>query len=455
MELERMRFAHPGNFEKAMDGMVLGAKWDKESSPTLIRTDGAVGLIAQAGVDDGIALNDFDQMPIYSEMRDVTDHLGNVFVRIPKFYIRKVDEPGLKQWQISKTWREGYYLPWCFYDAELDTELPYIDVGKYNASIGVGDKLESKPGTYPLINKTIVNFRTYARANNTGGLRGYQQMDIHVYDVLSTLFYVEFATLNSQAVMQGFTTGQYSSTHTAVIAESDTNRIIVPSATANLYRVGQAISLGTSQGGNQIAYGRAITAIEGYDADNKAIVFDGSAVNIAVGNFVYNTGWKSGFSSHIAASSGSIISGSDGKHPCMYRGIENPWGSVWQWADGVNINDWQAWVCNDAAQYASNVFASPYKQLGYTNHDTSGYPTEMGHDPDHPCAEFPVAIQTSGVSASKYYCDYYYQSAGQRVGPVGGDWRSGSYAGLSCWYLAYSSGGASVAFGGRLLRKPL
>ena len=431
---------------------IYGVAWDKSENPVLTRTDAAVGMAAAAGVDNQTVSNDFDDAGIYRDIIEATDSLGNVFVRIPKLYIRKTDTENSKTWQVSRYPHKGFYLPWCFWDFATNRELPYIDIGKYNASLSGDNKLESKPGTYPLISKTIVGFRDYARANNTGGLRGYQQMDIHVYDVLSTLFYVEFATLNSQAVMQGFTTGQYSSTHTAVIAESDTNRIMVPSATANLYRVGQAISLGTSQGGNQIAYGRAITAIEGYDADNKAIVFDGSAVNIAVGNFVYNTGWKSGFSSHIVASSGSPTSNTDGKYPCMYRGVENPWGNVWQWVDGVNINDWQAWVCKDAAQYASNVFANPYEQLGYVNLDASGYTQAMGWDAERPYAAFPTAV---GAGASTYYSDYYYRSAGQRVALVGGSWYDGARAGLSYWGLDYSSGNALVYIGGRLARKPL
>jgi len=412
-------------------------------------------MVANVGVDNQIVQNDFDFAPIFGEMAEVDDNLGNVFIRIPKFYIKKTDGPNFKTWQVSKVRYAGFYLPWCFWDFENGVELPYIDIGKYNASLSGDNKLESKPGTYPLINKTIVDFRDYARANNAGSLRGYQQMDIHVVDLLQTLFYIEFATLNSQAIMQGFTTGQYSDSHTAVISEADTNRVVLTNANAAGYRVGQAISMGTARGNTSVFYGRTITATEDYDAANKAIVFDGNPVNIAAGNVVWNSGWRSGFSSQITASSGSIGSNADGKYPCMYRGVENPWGSVWQWADGVNINDWQAWVCNDAAQYASNVFASPYKQLGYTNHDTSGYPTEMGHDPDHPCAEFPVAIQTSGVSASKYYCDYYYQSAGQRVALVGGSWYSGALAGLSCWSLDLSSGGAGVVIGGRLVKKPL
>jgi len=213
--------------------------------------------------------------------------------------------------------------------------------------------------------------------------------------------------------------------------------------------------MGTVRGSMSVFYGRTITAIEDYDAENKAIVFDGDPVAISAGNVVWNSGWKSGFSSGIAASSGSIGSNTDGKYPCCYRGIENPWGSVYEFVDGVNITDHQAWTCKDAAQYASNVFASSYEQLSYVNHDADGYPTEMGHDPARPFAEFPIAIQTSGISSSKYYSDYYHQAVGQRVALVGGDWYTGAKAGLSYWSLDIASGSASASLGGRLVRKPL
>jgi len=69
----------------------------------------------------------FDRVQIFGEIHDVEDSLGNVFVRIPKFYIRKTDTPTQKTWQISKTKHKGFYLPWCFWDFENHRELPYID----------------------------------------------------------------------------------------------------------------------------------------------------------------------------------------------------------------------------------------------------------------------------------------------------------------------------------------
>jgi hypothetical protein len=428
----------------AIPAKIYGASWNKSDNPILTRTDDAIGMVANAGVDSGVVVNNFDTAQIYGNITEVTDVDGNVFVRIPKLYIRKTDGVGYKTWQVSRGNFPGAYLPKCFLSGS--TELPYVDVGKYVASES-GGKLKSLANTYPKVLATIVNFRTWAQANGAG----YQQLDVHVVDVLQTLFYVEFATLNSQSIMAGYTAGQYSATHVATVAEAGVNRIIIANAFAALYAVGQAISIGTTLGGNQIFYGRTITSIDVYDAGNKAISFDGAAVNIAIGNIVYNTGWKNGFSSSITATSGSLVSNSTGKHACKYRGIENPWGNVWQFVDGLNINALQAWVCPTPADYASNLFAAPYLQIGYVNGDTNGYIFEMGWDVNYPYAAYPTSVV--GGAATKYYTDYYYQAIGQRIALLGGAWGSSSFAGVSCWLLFIASSGASVDFGGRLVRK--
>lgn len=429
---------------------VYGVSWDKGSTPTLTRTDDAVGMVAAAGVDMTPVTNDFDTAEIYSKITDVTDSLGNVFVRIPRFYIRKTDGVGYKTWQISRKPFTGAYLPWCFWDFTNSKPLDYTYVGKYNATLdGAGDKLESKSGKAPLASKNIVQFRDYAKAN--GGT--YQQLDIHVMDVIQTLFYVEFATLNSQAIMQGFTKGRRNAADVATAAESGANRIIVANATAAQYAAGQTISIGTNLDGFQIFYGRTLTSITDVDASNKALNFDGTPANIAVGNIVQNTGSISGFSSGIAASSGSPVSNSTGKYPCVYRGVENPWGSIWQFVDGVNINNLQAWVCKNAASYASNLFAAPYEQLAYINHNASGHFSATGFDPDRSFAALPVS--TADGDAAKYYCDYYYQAVDQRIALVGGSWIDASNAGVSGWLLSSASSHAYAYFGGRLSCKTL
>ena len=428
---------------------IFGVYWDKASSPVLTRTHDAVGMSAAIGIDGQWVQNDFDGAPIFGQIGDVKDDLGNVFCRIPRLYIRKTDGPDFKTWAVTTRPLPGFYLPWVYYDFTKNKSLLYYDHGKYKGSLSQDGKLESKAGMYPLVNKNIVEFRNYAQANG----KGYQQLDIHAVDIIQTLFFIEFATLHSQSIMQGFTSGQYDDTHTALITESGVNRIVVDNAVAGAYRIGQAISVGSSRGNNSVFYGRTITDIQADtpEVGQSAIVFDGDPVDITLGDCVYNTGWKNGFSANIAASSG-CIGANDGKYPCVYRGIESPFGDIWQFVDGVNITDHQAWVCANAENYASNVFADPYKQLGYINSNTNGYVSEMGYDPDYPFAEFPTAV--AGKSDT-YYSDYYYQSTGQRIARVGGSWSNGSAAGLSYWSLDASSSSALVYVGGRLLKKPL
>jgi hypothetical protein len=430
---------------------IFGVKWDKGSAPTLTRTDDAANLTANAGVGFSSVTNDFDSKPIFGEIEQVEDSLGNVFMKIPKFYCRDTDGASHKQMQISKRRYPGFYLPYLFWDFANNKELDYVLIGKHQASLGAGNKLESKPNKYPLVDTNIVDFRTYAKNNNVDGLTGYQQNDIHWVNLLQKLMIIEFATLDIQSVMKGYTEGQYTSTHLATATETGVNRIIVANAHADLYRVGQAISVGTSQGGNQVFYGQTITAIEEYDADNKAIYFDGDPVDITTGNMLYNSGWKTGFSNQLLASSGSIVA-NDGKYPCVYRGIESPFGDVWEFVDGLNIDDRQAWICKNAANYASNVLANPYEQLGYVNHDTNGYIQSIGFDPNFPFAQLPTAI-TGSTTPTQYYGDYYYQGIGKKIARFGGNWHNSAIAGLFYWTLYNSSSDASVSSGGRLMKK--
>jgi len=439
-----------------VDTRFFGASWDGGSSPTLTRTGSAVGLVAAAAVGTALAVNNFDAMPIWGEMEDVADAYGNLFVCIPKFYWRITADGAARSWEVSKYKHPGFSLPWCFWDFANEKELPYVLVGKYKASLSTDSlRLESKPGKSPLVSKNIVEFRTLANANNANGQAGYQQLDIHTYAILRTLMRIEFATLDLQTVMQGLAAGQWSTSHLATVAGTGVNQIVVSNATAANYVVGQCIDIDTaagSMGDRAIAKDRQITAINVYDESNKAMVFDGAAVNIATTNVVRNCGQRTGSADTVNASAGTLVSNSDGKRPAIWRGIESVYGDLWQWVDGVNINERQAWVCNNPAQYASNVFAAPYQQLAYPNGGSDGWVTAMGYDSAHPEAEFATAV---GGSSSTHYADYYSQTAGQRVARVGGYWFDGSGCGPGYWALGSSAAGVGVGFGGRLLKKPL
>ena len=427
---------------------IFGLHWDKASN-TFTRTNSARDVIVNLGVDNEVKFNEMDYSSLFSDWEEVTDSYGNVFIRAPRKYFKKANNA---DWELSVASAKpikGGYLPWCYWDFVKNRELPYVDIGKHIGSLSDDTtRLESKPDKYPLINKNIVQMRTLAQANGAG----YQQLDIHTVDFLQTLFTIEQATLDSQSKLFGYTNGRHTATDLAVITESDTNRVVLSNATAALYEVGQSISIGTTQGGNQIFYGRTITEITVYDASNKALVFDGDPVTITAGNMVYNTGYKTGFSANIASSVGSVKSNSSGKHPFVWHGIESLYGDVWQFVDGLNINDNQSWVCRDADDYASNLFASPYEKLSYINATNNNYVLTRGFDRVHPYAQLPTTV---GAVGDSQYKDYHYQATGQGIASVGGHWYNGSNAGLFAWLLSDSSAAAFVGVGGRLLKKAL
>ena len=59
-------------------------------------------------------------------------------------------------------------------------------------------------------------------------------------------------------------------------------------------------------------------------------------------------------------------------------GLKTCTETFFQFVDGLNVNNNQAWVCNDANNYVSNTFASPYEQLSYVCANTNNYVQEMG-----------------------------------------------------------------------------
>lgn len=172
-----------------------------------------------------------------------------------------------------------------------------------------------------------------------------------------------------------------------------------------------------------------------------------------LGNGVMSIAWdnkwdglSAGGCDTLGMKSGCILN--DGNHSVIYRGIENPYGNMWQFVDGITIQDRIAYICKDHSAYADSKITSPYKKIGYTNGNTNGWTKNLGFDPDEPLCRFPVEV---GGSSSAGTGDYYYQDAGTRLARVGGAFGSGAYAGLWFWNLAYAFSFSYVNTGCRLL----
>lgn len=323
-------------------------------------------------------------------------------------------------------------------------------LGRYPSAKTTDNKLMSASGMFPEVSKTITSFRNDSKAVGDD----FGQMDWR-YFAVQLLYLVEYADYNSQAKLgNGYTNLEINDNDKALVAETNVNRIIIATANANNFKVGQTISIGTKATWDwSVAKNRLITSITDYSEGNitgKAINFDGDPVNIAVDNVVWSNGQKSGECDVLGMKSGCVAN--DGKSAVIYRGLENIFGNVWQFVDGINIKDYVAYVCYNPENYAVNKFDGDYKAVGYVNADKEGWGKTLGHDANHPLVTLTTDI---GGGSSNYLSDYYYTKPGNRVVRVGGAWDTGARTGLWSWNCSSDSSKTYHHIGSRLLKETI
>lgn len=125
-------------------------------------------------------------------------------------------------------------------------------------------------------------------------------------------------------------------------------------------------------------------------------------------------GVNSGGCDSLGMKSGTL--NDDGLHSMIYRGIEDIYGALWQFVDGINIKDYKAYISQNSNDYAVDKFDGSYKALGYTNLSTTDkYQSAVGYDANNPIIDFP----TEGNGASNtYMTDYYWCAEGNRIARV-------------------------------------
>lgn len=418
----------------------------------------AENLTAKATKDGTEVANDFDKCYPWSEIkrcnidtatgRVVAYHgetsyaedgsNGEVMVRIPEFWWkreRKTESDG-KEYEyiyISDYARAGY------------TKSAEFFVGAYLLSTDTEGAAHSRSGAIPKYNTTKATFRTLAKAVG----EGFGLLDYH-YFLLQMLYLVEYAHYNSQSMLGNGIVA--CSTGKALLAENNTNRIIVSSAPAGLW-VGKTVCIGaTDMWNSSVAADREITAIEDYNdgtISGKAITFSGDAVNIAVNNVIWGSAQKTGGNDTLGNASGCLNNNS--YHPVNYRGIEDIFGHMWQHIDGLNIKDYVAYICKDPSSYANDVFEAPYEAIGYVNANTTdSYIKKLGYDERN--AEVALPVEVAG-SSSTGACDNYWCAEGNRIAYVGGTFGdTWAKAGFFAWNCGNASSNSFWRCGARLLK---
>jgi hypothetical protein len=146
--------------------------------------------------------------------------------------------------------------------------------------------------------------------------------------------------------------------------------------------------------------------------------------------------------------SGAGVSAKPGTSFMKYRGIENFYGNVWNWADGINVNVSAAGnvhFTNNRASFADNT-ASGHTLL------TGSLPTATGFIRDLlPVNGFFLSALNAGAGSTTYITDQHFANASSnRVVFVGGGASVGATAGAFAVDSFSDSGFRSRVIGGRL-----
>lgn len=116
-----------------------------------------------------------------------------------------------------------------------------------------------------------------------------------------------------------------------------------------------------------------------------------------------------------------------------YRGIENFFGHLWKWVDGINVNSNVPYVSNTDTDFADDT-TTDYTTLGVTLAAANEYVKTLEQ-----IGRGFLAASAVGGSSSTYVTDYYYQAANWRVALLGGYANYELIAGVACWYLHCAS----------------
>jgi hypothetical protein len=325
---------------------------------------------------------------------------GQVMVEIPKFYIKFEVSGNLKTWSVSDVLLPGYVVHPAFIKNGVEVNNRYVgayDACLYDVSAAAyvsGLNLTNNTANVDTANDILSSVSgiypivgiTRAQTRLLAAKRGagWRQLDFYLMTAIQLLYFTEYGNFNTQNR----------------ISLGNTRHTSWPASSVN-------------------------------QTDSRA--------NVA--------GLSNGFGNGTGGSAVGTINTANNGDYMSYRGIENWFGNVWNWVDGVNVGansiNFSYWVNNNDTQFADNT-ATNYTNIG-TSFGTSGqFVTNVLS------LESSFIPSAGGGTSTTGLTDAYFINPGNRVVLFGGNARSGADAGG--FYLASdnASSGASRTMGGRL-----
>lgn len=344
----------------------------------------------------------------YAVMTEIPEHWYKLYFNGTKFrkMLSEIPLPGYKH--VDKFYISTYEARMYRTDNLLCSAAGASKLSDPNSTnFRGGDNTAEWDDTYrsllgrPVTNLTRDQFRQAARKRGSG----WEMYTYNAHKILFWLFAVEYATLDSQKPFN---------------AQKDAN--------------------GFAQGG----LGPGPTQMTDWTNFNNI-------------NPLIPCGYTNEFGNGSGEKAYVVKNASGGTHATLmanrYRGIENPFGHIWKYTDGANIQVTTGdaglsilWTTDDPSNFSDTSYTGYDKKGNICR--TNGYAKKMllGEDGD-------IVSTEVGGSSSTYWCDYYYTytSANRmQVVLVGGHAGNGSYAGLASVATSSAPSGASRDIGSRL-----
>lgn len=417
-----------------------GVQWNKEDSSPDVTRIGNMALHASLPVQSlmrGCLLNDDGEVTKYLAQEDwslstLGDETHQVMVEIPEFWWKFVKDGDTRTVMMSAVALNGY------------TRVPKMYVSAYEATIDRGNaegtgadstwKLASVKSDSPRFRGgnndsskddayntqlqmaatyiSLTNYRTYARRRKNNSTE-WNLYTFKIHCILYWLFVVEYATRNSQKTV-----------NTTLTAE------------------------GYRQGG----LGNGITNAN--DSNWNSL-------------FSYYPFVPIGISDSLGNGSGEVryaSKGSDGEtiwcntQSNRYRGVENPFGHIWKWTDGIHIQ------VESGENGESKVYTidnpSLWQDSNNDNYNHIGNETrENSYVKDVIFDDGNIICIDKQTSTSQYYCDYHSvniptEGSALRAVRFGGFASSGASAGFVCSASVSAPSARAAALGSRLCFVP-
>lgn len=384
-------------------------------------------LLSDAGVVQAYLDANDSTLLANGQPADLTGAMGQVMVEM-EGYVKYETEGNKRRVKMSQFALDGYSYFHYFISAYKATvqrsTLKLASVMNTTEDYRGGDNNAGWDGTYrsflglPANSISLTNFRTYARNRGTAGRSG-AGWNCLVYDVYKTLYWsfiVEYATLNCQkAINSALTSEGYRQGGLGIgltTAYSSWSQWTTYNSNQSTCPCGYTNSLGNNTG---------------------EIIYDKSE---------YESSW----------SKTAVIN--------SYRGVECPYGDIWNWMDGVLVNvqstdaggTSKVYVCHDPALFSSTSFEN-YEYIGEEARSNGYGKTHLfGSEGD-------MIAGTIGGGTNSYMCDYHYisiPSSGTSLRGLffGGGLSYSSNAGFSYSHSAYAPSSALGGLGSRLCFLP-